>query len=96
MAEQTIPTTIDLRKYIDRSKFGGRPHIRGRRLPVSYLVADYHTQGWSVSRLAEEYTLSEAEVFAALLYYEEHKTEIDAQDKDEARLFDEMSSHSHD
>ncbi len=96
MSEQAFPTTIDLRKYIDRSKLGARPHIRGRRLPVSYLAADYHHNGWSVTRLAYEYTLSEAEVFAALLYYEEHKAEIDTQDAEEARLFDEMSSSQHD
>jgi uncharacterized protein (DUF433 family) len=94
MTDQTFPT-IDLRKYIDRSKFGDRPHIRGRRVPVSYLASDYHDNGWGISRLADEYTLTEAEVLAALLYYEEHKAEIDAQDAEESRLFD-SSSHDTD
>lgn len=91
MADQAFPT-IDLRKYIDRSKFGERPHIRGRRMPVSYLASDYHNNGWGIRRLADEYSLSEAEVLAALLYYEEHKEEIDAQDAEEERLFVEASN----
>jgi uncharacterized protein (DUF433 family) len=94
MTDQTLPT-IDLRKYIDTSKFGERPHIRGRRLPVSYIAADYRNYGWSVSRLAYEYSISEPEVLAALLYYEENREAIDAQDAEEVRLFDEMYRKHH-
>lgn len=94
MADQVLPA-IDVRKYIDTSKFGERPHIRGRRLPVSYIAADYRNYGWSVKQLAYEYTISEAEVLAALLYYAEHKEQIDAQDAEEARLFDEMYQKYH-
>ena len=54
------------------------------------IAANARENDWSVARLAHKFTLSEAEVLAALLYYDEHKAEIDRQDADEQRLFDEM------
>jgi uncharacterized protein (DUF433 family) len=74
------PEQVDLRKYIEIRLFGERPHIRNRRVPVATIAYSAKSQGWDVARLAYEFTLSEAEVLAALLYYEEHKTEIDAQE----------------
>jgi len=71
---------LDLSKYIETRAFGKRPHIRGRRVPVAALAYSAHSQGWDVPRLAYEFTLSEAQVLSALLYYEEHKAEIDAQE----------------
>ncbi len=71
---------LDLSKYVESRVFGERPHIRGRRVPVATIAYSAHSQGWEVTRLALEFTLSEAEVLSALLYYEEHKEEIDAQE----------------
>ncbi len=87
---QTIPATIDLRKYIDTTFFGERPHVRGRRVPVSFIASNAEVNGWSVSELADNFGLSETQVLAALLYYREHQAKIDAQDAEEIRLFDEM------
>ena len=70
---------LDLSKYIETRIFGERPHIRGRRVPVA-TVAYAYAQGWDVARLVDEYSLSEAQVLSALLYYEEHRDEIDAQE----------------
>lgn len=89
-----IPTIVDLRKYIDATFFGERPHIRGRRVLVSMIAANARANDWSVARLAQEFSLSEAEVLAALLYYDEHKADIDRQDAEEQRLFDEMYERS--
>lgn len=75
-----IPTTVDLAKYIDVRLFDDRPHIRGRRIPVATIAHSAHSQHWSVSELAYQFSLSEAEVLAALLYYEEHKEAIEAQE----------------
>ena len=74
------PEQVDLRKYIETRHFGERPHIRGRRVPVATIAYSARSQNWDVARLAYEFTLSEAEILAALLYYEEHKAEIDAQE----------------
>ncbi len=89
MAEPVVPTTVDLRKYIEVRIFGERPHIRGRRIPVATIAHSAASQGWSVSELAYQFTLSEQQVLAALLYYQEHKDEIEVQEAEEQALLDE-------
>jgi uncharacterized protein (DUF433 family) len=85
-----IPDVVDLRKYIDTQLFGARPHIRGKRIPVALIVGFMKANHWTIAETSYELTLSEAEVAAALLHYEEHKDEIDEQEKEEQRLFNEM------
>jgi uncharacterized protein (DUF433 family) len=77
MAEQA-PTALNLSKYIDVSLMGDRPHVRGRRMPIATLVAFRNGEQLNISELAYAFTLTQAEVLAALLYYEEHRDEIDA------------------
>lgn len=55
---------------------GFRPTIEGTRITVQH-VAEYHGFGWDVSRIAEGFRLSPAQVHAALAYYYDHKQEID-------------------
>jgi uncharacterized protein (DUF433 family) len=93
-AQENIPTTADLSKYIDFKFFGDRPHIRGRRIWVSMIASNADANQWSVATLAHEFSLTEEEVLAALLYYREHKDEIDRQDAAEQKLFDEMAEAS--
>jgi uncharacterized protein (DUF433 family) len=81
---------LDLSKYVEARLFGERPHIGGRRVPVAVITYNARTHGWSLAETAWNFTLSEAEVAAALLYYEEHKEEIDAQEAEEQKLMDEM------
>jgi uncharacterized protein (DUF433 family) len=69
--------TLDLTKYIETRHFGARPHIRGRRVPVAMIAYGHHDQQMSIAELRDAYTLSESEVLAALLYYNEHQEEID-------------------
>jgi uncharacterized protein (DUF433 family) len=88
------PPKLDLSKYIETRLYGARPHIRGRRVLVSFVASNYEENHLSVARLAAEYTLTEAEVLAALLYYAEHKAVIDAQDAEERTLFDRMHGYS--
>jgi uncharacterized protein (DUF433 family) len=71
---------VDLRKYIDTQFYGERPHIRGHKLLVTFIVAASQSQGWSVDELAEQFSISAEQAAAALLYYFEHKDQIDAQD----------------
>jgi uncharacterized protein (DUF433 family) len=89
MTVQT-PATVDLSKYIETRFFDERPHIRGRRVPVATVAYNVRTNQWTVSETAHNFTLSEAEVLAALLYYQEHQAKIDRQEEEENRLFDEM------
>jgi uncharacterized protein (DUF433 family) len=78
MAQQKLD--INLSTYIDATYFGERPHIRGRRVPVATVAYSARDNDWSVEELGYQYTLSEAEVLAALLYYSQHQAEIDAQE----------------
>jgi uncharacterized protein (DUF433 family) len=84
------PATVDLSKYIETRLFGERPHIRGRRIPVAMIVRRAHANGWTAAETAYDFTLSEAEVLAAMLYYEEHREQIDLQEAEEEQLFDDM------
>jgi uncharacterized protein (DUF433 family) len=80
---------VNLSKYIDNTLMSGRPHIRGRRMPV-WLVAASFESGMSLADIAFNYTITEAQILAALLYYREHKDEIDAQTEEDKRIFEEM------
>lgn len=79
---------LDLSKYIDTEFFGEHPHIRGRRIPVVTLIYAQRDNNYSVADLMHNFTLGESEVLAALLYYSEHKDEIDAQQALEQAAFD--------
>lgn len=65
-------------KHIVREEgvLGGRPHIARRRIGVSH-IAWWYSQGVTAEQLAAEYGLAPAEVHAALVYYYDHKDEID-------------------
>jgi uncharacterized protein (DUF433 family) len=84
----SIPESVDLSKYIEMRD--ERPHIRGRRLPVIFVAAAHRTNQLSVNELAYQFTLSEEQVLAALLYYREHQAEMDAQDALDAQQSREM------
>jgi len=75
-----IPERVDLSKYVETRLFGDRPHIRGRRVPVALIVYQARANNWTTTETAWNFTLSEAEILAAMLYYEEHKDEIDRQE----------------
>jgi len=88
MTDQVL--TVTLTKYIETRIFEDRPHIRGRRVPVATVAYTARTQNASVEQLMYDFTLSEEQVLAALLYYKEHAEEIDAQEKAEIVAFEEM------
>ena len=58
---------------------GGRPIVRGTRVPVQ-IIAGYHKLGMSVDNiLAGLPHLTPAQVFDALSYYHDHQAEIEAE-----------------
>jgi uncharacterized protein (DUF433 family) len=83
-------SNLSLSKYVEKRYYGERPHIRGRRLLVSMIAANEQANHWNNRQLADEFGLSEEEVLAALLYYREHKSEIDRQDAEAQQEFDEI------
>ncbi len=81
------PAPVDLSKYIETRIFGDRPHIRGRRVTVAIIAYNHRRNGWTLAETAYNFTISEAEVLAALLYYDEHREQIDAQEQEAIRQF---------
>lgn len=56
---------------------GGRPRIRGHRVPV-HRIAAWWQLGLSIEEIAEKHpSLGPAEIHAALAYYHLHQEEID-------------------
>jgi uncharacterized protein (DUF433 family) len=89
MSDQ-LTQTVDLSKYVETRLIGDRPHIRGRRVPVAMIVHRMRANGWTVAETAYDFSLSEAEVSAALLYYEEHQAVIERQEAAETDQFEDM------
>jgi len=67
--------------YVERREGvqGGRPVIKGSRFPVTSIVLN-HRRGLSVDEILREFPhLTPAEVYDALSYYYDHRSEIDAE-----------------
>jgi len=57
---------------------GGEAIIEGTRLAVWHIVGYYYKVGMSVEEMLGEWTyLKPAQLFSALAYYHDHKSEID-------------------
>ena len=71
-------TKIDYR-YIMRSPntVGGKARIAGRRITVQNVVNWHEHMGYSVDEIASQYDLQLAEIYAALAYYFDHKSDVD-------------------
>lgn len=64
---------------------GGRPHIVGTRITVADIVIMHLRLGRSLEEIAGKYDLELAEVYAAMAYYYDHRSEIDGRiEADEA------------
>ena len=76
----TIVSNTDIRN--------GQPILAGTQLRVSDLVASHLHRGLSPDALAVNYKLSLGQVYAALAYYYQNKSQIDELMKQEARRAD--------
>ena len=70
---------LTLKHHIVRTPeiVGGKPRIAGRRITVQNIVIWHDQMGYSVDEIAALYDLTLSEIYAALAYYYDHKTEID-------------------
>lgn len=74
-----MPTAV---AYPHIAKANGQPaHLaRVKRVRVAQLVMDYLVNGWSPEEMCRQHPyLTIAEAHAAMLYYWDHKEEIDAE-----------------
>lgn len=63
---------------------GGKPRIAGRRITVAD-VADWHLKRrQSVDEIVSEFSLTHAQIYAALTYYYDHRVEIDEREAEES------------
>jgi uncharacterized protein (DUF433 family) len=56
---------------------GGRPRIAGTRITVADIVIMHLRLGQSLEEIAGKYSLDLADVYAAMTYYYDHRSEID-------------------
>jgi uncharacterized protein (DUF433 family) len=88
MEPTTIPTQTEASSSPppDRARIvstpgtcGGKPRIDGHRITVKHIVLDHQRGGMSPDEIVSAYpSLTLSDVYAALAYYHDHRTEIDA------------------
>ncbi|MCL4254967.1 MAG: DUF433 domain-containing protein [Anaerolineae bacterium] len=83
-----IAEKVDLSKYIEIRN--NRPNIRGRRFPVMHLISYQRTNLLTLEELCDDFSLSEAEVLAAFLYYRQNKDEMDRQAAEDSKAWEEQ------
>lgn len=57
---------------------GGKPRIAGTRIAVADIVILHRRLGYGIEEIAGTYDLPLAAVYAAMAYYYDHRSEIDA------------------
>lgn len=82
MATKTLDQHIEATPGIA----GGKPRIAGHRITVQNIVIWHERIGKGVDEIAAEYDLTLADVYAALAYYYDHRSEID-RDIEESKAF---------
>ncbi|HZO33336.1 MAG TPA: DUF433 domain-containing protein [Chloroflexota bacterium] len=76
---QTLPSAVHPRIVCDPEIVGGSPTIRGTRVPVRAVACLWRATGDRDLILRNYPRLSAEDVAAALAYYAEHRSEIDAE-----------------
>ena len=75
MTAQTLDEHIEITPGVA----GGKARIAGHRITVMDIAIWHDRLGRSPDEISTEYDLSLADVYAALAYYHDHRTEIDEQ-----------------
>ncbi|WP_283754102.1 DUF433 domain-containing protein [Roseofilum acuticapitatum] len=71
---------------------GGRPRITGHRITVADISILYTKMGYSLEEIASKYELSLASVYAAMAYYFDHRSEIEARLQEDRELVERLKS----
>jgi len=82
MAVKTLDQHIEVTPGIT----GGKPRVAGHRITVHNIVIWHERIGKSADEIAAECDLTLADIYAALAYYYDHRSEID-RDIEESRAF---------
>ena len=58
---------------------GGKPRIDGHRITVKHIVLEHQRSGMSLDEIVSAYpSLTLSDVYSALAYYQDHRSDIDA------------------
>lgn len=68
----------------------GNVRTCNRRIPVATIAYNYTAHQWNIPETAHNFGISDNEVLAALLFYEENKALIDEQEQNYQAQLDEM------
>ena len=69
--------TLDRHIEVTPGIMGGKPRIAGHRITVRDIAIWHERLAKSADEIATEYELTLSDVYAALAYYFDHRTEID-------------------
>lgn len=69
--------TLDGHIEITEDISGGKPRIAGHRITVQNIVVWHELLGHSADEIVAEYDITLADIYAALAYYYDHRSEID-------------------
>ncbi len=69
---------------------GGVPLLEGTRVRISDIAVEYDFRGLRPEEIAEEFSISVADVFAALTYYYEHLEEIRKEIEERKTFFERL------
>src|SRR5687768_18145309 len=86
MVTKTLDEHIEITPHV----MGGKPSIAGHRISVQDIVIWHDRLGYTVEKIASDYNLSLADVYATLAYYYDHKEEIDKSIKKGEKFVEEM------
>ena len=75
--KRTHLPTYDRHIVVSPGVRSGKPRIIGRRITVADIAMWVIEQNQSVNDLVQEYNLTQAQIYAALSYYYDHRAEID-------------------
>ena len=75
---------------IDPDTCSGKPHIVGRRITVPQIAVWHEVMGKSADEIATEYDLTLSEVYAGLVYYFDHREEMDGVIEESERFVREL------
>jgi uncharacterized protein (DUF433 family) len=72
---------------------GGKPHILGHRIKVQHVVVWHERMGMSPTEIVVSHpTISLADVHAALAYYYDHRSEVEADIAAEEKLAEDLEA----
>jgi len=73
---------------------GGQPRIGGTRITVADIVIMYLRLGQSLEEIAAKYNSELADVYAAMAYYHDHRSEIDERIKADEAFAEAFQQHN--